>query len=589
MKVAKYLVMLAFAFCAFTSITNAQTVQFLGAGSSAIFNELGSAVAPTASFSDANGPVNCFWSFGTTSTPGGTPYVAAHDARTGIGLDENGKIFIAWGPGGTGGTCAVPVAPYSIYAYISLDSTVGDRCFFINDGSGHTGCTFILQNTSGVAGTNQVSGVTDNATIPTGSSFVSTLTATHFFVAGTDIRPEDAKFATLRAFVPCTQLTPRQFFNQDSFYTFGTGNGTGGTNLGTAIAGNATFGGGSFNVVNFNITGNDPVTSQPVPASYAVNTIGAQPILIVVSPLTDGFVAQMKDITQWTLAQLLEGYLARTNDLLYMPGPQPQTAGEGLNVFHRENLSGTYNVLEFSIPNGTQFHGSQEVNNCNSGTGAPNTNPMNFTIAGISQHTRVIGTGNMLSALNGTSPGTPFLGYFFHSAGNDAKVPHGKYLLVNGIDPLLADNSYSHGGILPGSGGAYTSNSISYTDPGIANVTFAGLNAGDYPIWSPVRLVSASPVPTGVTNMLTALNNLTVLQNDYIKPNNMNIWHSHFFINNETIPTPANGATLGTQTLCSGGSAESGGDAGGETLLVLNNLHFCADYGSTQGKLNLTQ
>jgi hypothetical protein len=585
MKFAKYLVILAFAFCAITSITNAQTVQFLGAGSSAIFNQLGNAVAPTAGFSDANGPVNCFWSQKTTTNPSGTPYIAANDDRTGVNLDENGNIFVAWGSGGTGGTCAAPVAPYSIYVYMSLDSVLGNRCFFINDGSGHTGCTFKLQNTSGVAGQNAVSGVTDNATIPTGSSFVSTLTATHFFVAGTDIRPEDAKFATLRAFVPCTQYTPRQYFNQDSFYTFGTGNGTAGTNVGTAIQGNTTYGGGAFNVVNFNITGNDPITSDPVPTSYVVTPIGAQPILIVVSPTTDGYVQQMKDITQWTLAQLLEGYLARTNDLLYMPGTNLQSAGEGLNVFHRENLSGTYSVMEYSIPNGTQFHGSQEVNNCGSG-GAPATNPMDFTVAGISTHTRVIGTGNMLSALEGAAPGSPFLGYFFHSAGNDAKVPKGKYLTVNGVDPIL--NTWN-GGILPGSGGSYTSNSVTYTDPGVSAVTFAGLNAGDYPIWSPVRLVSASPIPTGVNNMLTALGNLTVLQNDYIKPANMNIWHSHFFINNETIPTPANGASVGGQTLCSGGSAESGGDAGGETLLIIDNAHFCSDYSSTQGKLNLTQ
>src|SRR5215472_1674738 len=42
MRFAKYLLALVFAFCAFTSITNAQTV-FLGGGSSALFQELGQA------------------------------------------------------------------------------------------------------------------------------------------------------------------------------------------------------------------------------------------------------------------------------------------------------------------------------------------------------------------------------------------------------------------------------------------------------------------------------------------------------------------------------------------------------------------
>src|SRR5215469_4914636 len=139
MKFAKYLLTLAFALCAFTSITKAQAqIMFLGTGSSALFNELGNAVGPSAGFSDANGAVNCFWSFGTTTVPSGTPYIAANDGRAGVNLDENGNIFIAWGPGT--GTCAAPTGTYSIYAYMSLDSVIGDRCFFINDNSGHTGC-----------------------------------------------------------------------------------------------------------------------------------------------------------------------------------------------------------------------------------------------------------------------------------------------------------------------------------------------------------------------------------------------------------------------------------------------------------------
>jgi hypothetical protein len=205
---------------------------------------------------------------------------------------------------------------------------------------------------------------------------------------------------------------------------------------------------------------------------------------------------------------------------------------------------------------------------------------------------RVIGTGNG-TAGNGTTGnlqfpvgGVPTLGYFFWSAGNAKPLSNVKYLLLNGIDPLLADNSYSHGGILPGSGGAYGA----FTDPGLGAVTFAGLNAGDYAIWSALRIV-APPSDPGTSDILTQLNlNVNATQHDYIAPSSMNIWHSHFFINGEAsaIPNPANGPSVGTTVLCAGGSAEQGGDAGGSTLLVINNKNFCSDFGSTQGKLNLT-
>jgi hypothetical protein len=182
--------------------------------------------------------------------------------------------------------------------------------------------------------------------------------------------------------------------------------------------------------------------------------------------------------------------------------------------------------------------------------------------------------------------GVPTLGYFFWSAGNAKPLTNVKYLLLNGIDPLLADNSYSHGGILPGSGGAYGA----FTDPGLGAVTFAGLNAGDYAIWSALRIVSP-PSDPGTADILNQLNlNVNGTQHDYIAPSAMNIWHSHFFINGEAsaIPFTANGPSVGTTVLCAGGSAEQGGDVGGSTLLVINNKNFCADFASTQGKLNLT-
>ena len=362
MKFAKYLLVLALAFCSFTSMTKAQaTVYFLGGGSSALFQELGQA---TQSISG----VSCLWTYAKTGTSGSTPYIAFTDNRAGVTTDENGNIFIAWGPGS--GSCAAPSGAYSIYAYMSLDSVVGDRCYFINDGSGNPGCTFKLQNTSGgVLGAGSTGGGLINAypnDVPSGSvdlpaSVVTALTTTstfpydHFFVAGTDIRPEDAWFVIQRAFTSCGSYLPRQYFNQDSFYLFGLGYQTATPNIGTAITG-SSLGTGTFHVFNFNIIGSDPITSDAVP-SYSLSTVGAAPVIIAVSPTGDGQVQEMRDVTTFTLSQILQGNLARTNDLV---GP---SGGEAFNVLIREPLAGNYNDLEFSIPNGTQYHGSQDYGN----------------------------------------------------------------------------------------------------------------------------------------------------------------------------------------------------------------------------------
>jgi hypothetical protein len=76
----------------------------------------------------------------------------------------------------------------------------------------------------------KLTSVTDTA-IP--AAVINAISNQNFFVAGTDIRPEDAKFAIDRMLRPvlnspmgsegCGQLLPRQVFNQDSNFTFGMG------------------------------------------------------------------------------------------------------------------------------------------------------------------------------------------------------------------------------------------------------------------------------------------------------------------------------------------------------------------------------
>jgi hypothetical protein len=456
-----------------------------------------------------------------------------------------------------------------------LESVTASRCFFEVDSSGLPGCVQVASVAPSTAGANLLSVGDTAGGIPL--SVINALNDQHFFAAGTHIRPEDALFATQRALTPCNTYTRRQYFNDVSYDLSGLGYQTGSPNVGAQILGNSAYGGGVDNLISFNIIGNDPITSGAVPA-YSVSTIGAQPILVAVAPTDDGAVQQMSDIMSYTLSQFYAGNLGRTTDL-YGVG-----SAEAINFLVPSPLSGAWNVFEYSIPQTTQFHTGQETANCNS-SGSFLQNPMDLpTVPGVFgdavNRIRVIGGGNMTASLLAACPGGPRLGYFFWSAATVRGLSNVKYLKVNGVDPLYdqTQSAYQYTGILPGSG--------AYGDPGLSGVNFAMVNAADYPIWSPLRLIGP-PGNASVAALVAALNSLT--QKDYIPVNNMNIWHSHFYINGQNTPTPANGPSVGTTTLCTNGTAESGGDAGGSNVLIINNAHFCQDTGSTSGKLNLTQ
>jgi hypothetical protein len=557
MKFLKYLLVLALAICATASVSNAQTVAFLGTGSSALFLELGQAALTS---STTGTP--CGWSANSNAD------IVVEDQRTSPSTNEQGAVWIAWGAGS--GTCAAPTGTYSIYAYMSLDSVLGDRCFFEVDSSGTAGCTWSVTVGAGTAGAGLLAPYPSGGETNIPQNVITALNGQHTFVAGTDIRPEDAKFATQRMFTPCNTPILREPYNQTVYETDGLGYGSG--NVGTSVM--SDFSSKTFHVLQFNITGDDPISGNGVPA-YTVNTVGAQPVVVAVGPTpTTGNtgIGAASDISAFTLALFLEGVLGRSTDLV---GP---TSTNAVTVLVREPLSGTYNTMEFSNPNSSQFKTSQDASNCNS-SGAVKSNPLdlasaNGAISGAARR-RVIGTAEMVSTLQAATTDT--LGYFFWSAANAENFngTNGKYLTVNGVDPLA--NSYSvTGGTFP-------------TGSSLSQVTFANLNAGDYPIWSALRLVTNSPAPAGVTNLITAAQSLNSTQSDFIPLSKLKVWHSHFNIYGVNVFNEANGFGINTPgDLCptSGAAAEGGGDAGGTNVTVAANSNFCSDFGSKIGLVN---
>jgi hypothetical protein len=551
-------------------------VMFLGGGSSALFAELGQAAVIQA------GTGACVW------TQGSNVKIVARDARTSITpTDEGGDIWVAWTPGT--GTCTAPTGSYNIWSYMSLDSAIGNRCYFEVDSSGIPGCVQVITIAAGTAGANKLcypsptscGSFADTAGgIP--ASVISALNGQHWFVAGTAILPTDAKYATYRALQPCGVPIYRQPFDQEVRISYGLGYATSTTSGGTEIK--SYYSNGVFHTLDFNISGNDPINATaPVPG-YTTLTVGAQPIVVAVGPndTTSTGLSLATDIPSYVLMSFYNGALGRANDLI---GPTQSLA---VTTLVREPLSGPYNVFEWSAVNNSQFHDSQDAFNCNSSAGYIVSNPMNLTSinGGRDLHylnayrRRVIGTSEMTAQLQNASDQDNRLGYFFWSAGNASGLSNVKYLTVNGVDPLL--NSYSNGA-LPGSGGS--------GDPGLGAVTFKGLNQGDYPIWSALRLITRSPYIPAVSNLISAMQTLNSTQSDFVTLANLNVWHSHYSLPAIAVNAVANGTTIRTAgDLCnsSGALPEVGDDAGGATILKQANADFCADYGNITGLVNKT-
>jgi hypothetical protein len=566
MKSVKYLVVLAIALCAIPSVSKAQTVQAVGGGSSAIFLEMGQGAATAAATSTP-----CAW---TTST-GGTN-VVARDNRTSTPTDEAGNIWVTWSAGSTG-TCTAPSGTgINIYSDMKLDSVVGDKCYFEVDSSLTAGCVQVLTVTTPAAGSNLLPGITDT---PLPEVIRAAVNGKHFTFAATDIRPEDAKFASNRLFQPCGAPMYRQPFDLGYRLTYGLGYATGTTGVGLKI--NSAFSAGAFNVLDFALAGTDPISGNTVP-NFAVTPIGAQPIVVAVAPVTDtAGIAGASDINGFTLALFYEGVLGRATDLAGV------TNANAVVTLVREPLSGTYNTFEYSVPNSSQFHTSQDDNFCNGSavfSQTMNAPSANSAVVGAARK-RVIGTGEMINTLNGTSGTIDMLGYAFWSDANFHNKTNIKYLTVNGVDPLL-DSYGSSGGV------AYTPGLLPQATPAagtppLTAVSFKNLAAGDYPIWSAVRVVSL-PSDAGVANLVTASHTVDATQHDYIPLSSLKVWHSHFPLYGVT-GANANGSSINTANdLCNGGSAEAGGDAGGANVLESGNKDFCADYGNSSGLINKT-
>ena len=232
------------------------TLTYYAAGSSAQFNTMALAGGVNVF---GGGPL-CGTHHWTLKNPGGANTIAAHDARTAGGVtvpDEPGNIWIEWND------AAATLSPNAVVCfYLVLDSIVGVREYAAN-------ATLVLPaGLIGVADANIVPLLGAGEPLP--ANIQGIVNGARFNVAHTDIRPEDAKFASMRALTAQAQQMAGRAVTGLGFGPFPVG-----AQIHSAVS-TATA-----QPVDFAIdpSDTDPITGGTV-RGYAEIALGAAPVMV---------------------------------------------------------------------------------------------------------------------------------------------------------------------------------------------------------------------------------------------------------------------------------------------------------------------
>jgi ABC-type phosphate transport system substrate-binding protein len=528
-------------------------VHFVGAGSSAQFTMAAIATDQAAiNLNTANGGGETVqhWTFKNG--------VSVNDNRDSRILGELGNIALVWLE--SSGTVT------DIWATVSVDSTVGVRTFSAQETSG-SGAQIQINQASGTAGggliSPQILWPDNNADVALSSSALAAVNTSvtggvHVNVGLTDIRPEDALFATTRAYTALNTTTykglgyvgPTKYIGAPIYTDQGTG--TVATPIGFALSGKE-----------------DPISKIDVPA-YTTIPIGAAPIVFI---MNNGGTYGVHDLISGVVPDETGGpyYLSTffggtracdTDD--YAFGGNGDGAGTPLTVLLREPLSGTMNTTEFSLFRSTKNpDGSQETGVINP-TRSP-YNPLALSCPTHGQRQRAIGTGEVVNAVKADANS---IGYIFYGFANAAKLTGSSYnyLTVDGVDPLA----------LPGTTNQELPNCTGTTCPSslwTGSESYPNLRNGTYKAWSIYRwLVYNTDTdaygPTAVAQIAQDYVDSDIA--DFVPfltstgSDGLSVYRSHF---TQSAITGNNGSATAANSLNNGntlgGGSEAGGDEGG--------------------------
>jgi hypothetical protein len=470
-----FAVLLLTAIVAVAPQANAQTVKVVLAGSSAMWQSMALA-AYNAGNCVSGGTAPCFHYTGSNFN-----LVDGRSAvKGGTAAVDLGNVWVVWD------SAASP----NVWAYSKVDSGVGDRCYFAQP---H--CSINI--TTVPAPANLISSTLwgDNSSDSTPPASVSALLTSGTLLvntAATDIRPEDALFATCRANSALGGGT-------DGLAGLGYGvNASGvcpafgstladlqGSDIQSGYPGSTS----TAHVLAFNISGKDPFTGTSIPAATTV-PVGAAPIIFITE--RTGALKTVTNASDADLQAVFDGSNCNASEFA--------APAASIQVYLREPLSGTMNTTEYNVFRYKNFSGKSQE------TAVAAANPLAKACTAGGSRFRAIGTSEEVkSVLNSvTNHGTDGIGYTFFSYGNVSSIADSAsygYLKLDGIDGIFHEYGSTIDPGQPAIKGALPS---AATLPAACagafpceeskiwsgNLSFPNLRNGSYRAWSTLRVVS---------------------------------------------------------------------------------------------------
>ena len=354
------------------------------------------------------------------------------DNRPATPATDSNSIWVVWDS-----TASSAGGPF-VWAYLKVDSVVGQRCYFAQPR-----CTVAAPSTINYAapansipqslwGNNSA-----DSPIPSVGGIQTLLNGgVPVSAAATDIRPEDGLFATCRAnsalgtgAVPAglgyntNNATPGMCptVNDNAHLT------------GTDIA--SEFSTATAHVIAYNITGSDPYSGTAIPA-YTVVPAGMDPIVFV-AKTSNGVLSPVTNVNDAQLHTVFGGTSC--------VGPDLGGSAGSIDAWLREPLSGTMNTVESNVFRYADNSGVSQEQGVD--PSLANNNPLNKACGAGGTRKRGVGTGDVIGGLKANA--LDGITYTFFSYGNVSKLADSstfRYLQLNGVDPIFHQYVSTAGG-----------------------------------------------------------------------------------------------------------------------------------------------
>ncbi len=530
------------------------TLKVMIAGASGTWQNLATGAYKGGSCPTGSNPGCAHYTSGAFSLTDSRPTLPPFNSTAVV---DGGSIWIVWDNTTADPDCATSC---NVWAYIKVDSIVGNRCYFAQPQCTAGASPFPAPGQ--LIGSN-IWGSDSTPPLPVQALFT---TGSLVDVAASEIRPEDALFGQCR-------INSKLGGGNDGLNGLGLGiNNSGtcpsfgatlskleGTDLKSGYPGSTS----TAHPMAFSITGRDPFsgTTVPVPTSVA---LGAVPLIFITN--RQGALA---GVTDASLQQLQAAFSGKNCTGSVFTG-----GGAGnINVYSREPLSGTMNTAEYSafrLPRDSS--GLYDVvNGASQETGLGGIEPVagvpctiggaRYQGIGQGEATKFVQNSNTLYGIDGIS-------YVFFSYGNVSSIADNAnygYLTINGIDPIwqLYSKKYDPGqsatpGILPGTADlpASCAGNFPCAESKIwaGGESFPNLRNGSYRQWVVVRLTSNGTALVNARALVSSAQASAVTTSpDYVPAiatsgdKGLQIFRSHY--TQQSVP-PSN-------------TADKGGDEGG--------------------------